>query len=223
VTEAGYEGPAVMRPNPIADAIQFLTGSALFYVFILLVLISLIVAAVNLARDPGQRNLKDISVFVLRFFIGCMWWQQSLWKLPPLYTDHPDGSGGLRYWVDRMVDGAAFQLQSDFVTQIVQPHFFLFAPIVYATEVLIGVSLITGTAVRLFGLIGAAMAINLWLGLYHARGEWPWTYFFLIVLMLLLVIQRAGRSLGGDALIARALEEAPRKRDLRSRILALVT
>ena len=223
MTEAGYEGPAVMRPNPIADSIQFLTGSALFYVFILLVLISLILAAVNLARDPGQRNLKDISVFVLRFFIGCMWWQQSLWKLPPLYTDHPDGSGGLRYWVDRMVDGAAFQLQSDFVTQIVQPHFFLFAPVVYACEVLIGISLITGTAVRLFGLIGAAMAINLWLGLYHARGEWPWTYFVLIVVMLLFVIQRAGRSLGGDALIARSLDESRHGGDLRSRILALVT
>ena len=222
MTEAGYEGPAVMRPNPIADSIQFLTGSALFYVFILLVLISLIVAAVNLARDPGQRNLKDILVFVLRFFIGCMWWQQSLWKLPPIYTDHPDGTGGLRYWVDRSVDGAAFQIHSHFFQYVVIPHFFLFAPIVYATEVLIGVSLITGTAVRLFGLIGAAMAINLWLGLYHARGEWPWTYFFLIVVMLLFVIQRAGRSLGGDALIARALEEAPRSGDLRSRILALV-
>jgi hypothetical protein len=223
VTEAGYEGPAVMRPNPIADSIQFVTGSALFYIFILLVLISLVVAAANLARDPGQRNIRDLSVFILRFFIGCMWWQQSLWKLPPLYTDHPDGSGGLRYWVDRMVDGAAFQIQSDFVTQIVQPHFFLFAPVVYACEVLIGNSLITGTAVRLFGLIGAAMAINLWLGLYHAHGEWPWTYFFLIVVILLFVIQRAGRSLGVDAFIARSLEEARHRGDLRSRILALVT
>jgi hypothetical protein len=65
------------------------------------------------------------------------------------------------------------------------------------------------------------MAINLWLGLYHSRGEWPWTYFFLIVVMLLLVIQRAGRSLGGDALIVRSL--APHREDLRSRILALVT
>ena len=50
------------------------------------------------------------------------------------------------------------------------------------------------------------MAINLWLGLYHTRGEWPWTYFFLIVVQLMFVIQRAGRSLGGDALIARSLE-----------------
>jgi uncharacterized membrane protein YphA (DoxX/SURF4 family) len=212
-----------MRPNPIADAVEFLAGSALFYVFILLVVASLIIAALNLSRDPRQRNLKDISVFVLRFFIGCMWWQQSLWKLPPTYTDHPDGSGGLRYWVDRMVDGAAFQIQSDFVHYVVQPNFLLFAPVVYATEVLIGVSLMTGTAVRLFGLIGAAMAINLWLGLYHARGEWPWTYFFLIVVQLMFVLHRAGRSLGGDALIVRSLEQARGRNDLQSRILARIT
>ena len=212
-----------MRPNPIADAIEFLTGSSLFYVFILLVAASLIIAGINLSRDPGQRNGKDISIFVLRFFIGCMWWQQSLWKLPPTYTDHADGSGGLRYWVDRMVDGAAFQLQSDFVHYVVQPYFLAFAPIVYATEVFIGASLMTGTAVRLSGLLGAAMAMNLWLGLYHSRGEWPWTYFFLIVIQLMFALQRAGRSLGGDALIVRSLEEATEKNDLRSRVLALIT
>src|SRR6516162_1013979 len=160
-----------MRPNPIADAIQLLTGSVLFYVFILLVVVSLVVAAINLSRDPEQRSLKSLSIYILRFFIGCMWWQQSLWKLPPTYTDHPDGSGGLRYWVDRMVDGAAFQLHSDFVHYVVQPHFLLFAPVVYAAEVFIGISLITGPAVRLGGLLGAAMAVNLWLGLYHAHGE----------------------------------------------------
>jgi len=83
-----------MRPNPIADAVQFLTGSTLFYVFILLVVVSLIVATVNLGRDPAQRSLKSLSIYILRFLIGCMWWQQSLWKLPPTYTDNPDGSGG---------------------------------------------------------------------------------------------------------------------------------
>ena len=212
-----------MRPNPIADAIQFLTGSVLFYVFILLVVVSLVVAAINLSRDPEQRSLKSLSIYILRFFIGCMWWQQSLWKLPPTYTDNPDGSGGLRYWVDKMVDGAAFQIQSDFVHYVVQPYFLLFAPIVYSVEVLIGVSLITGTAVRLGGLLGAAMAINLWLGLYHTRGEWPWTYFFLIVIQLMFAIDRSGRSLGVDALIARHLAKTSERPDARSRILTLIT
>ncbi len=212
-----------MRPNPITDAIQFLSGSALFYVFILLAIASLTIAGLNLGRDRRQRNLKDLSTFALRFFIGCMWWQQSLWKLPPTYTDLPDGSGGLRYWVGKMVDGAAFQLHSDFVQYIVQPHFLLFAPVVYATEIFIGISLMTGTAVRLSGLIGAAMAINLWLGLYHAHGEWPWTYFFLIVVQLMFAIHRAGLSLGGDALIARYLEATPSRRGAQARILALIT
>jgi hypothetical protein len=212
-----------MRPNPIDDAIQFLTGSTLSYIFILLVIASLAIAGLNFIRDSGQRNLKDLSSFALRFFMGCMWWQQSLWKLPPTYTDRPDGAGGLRYWVGKMVDGAAFQLHSDFVQYVVQPHFLLFAPIVYATEVFIGISLMTGTGVRLGGMLGAAMAINLWLGLYHAHGEWPWTYFFLIVVQLMLAIHRAGLSLGGDALIARYLKMAPSKRAVQSRILALIT
>ena len=211
-----------MRPNPISDAVQFLTGSALLYVFLLLAIGSLVIAGINLLRDPAQRNLRDLSTFVLRFFIGCMWWQQSLWKLPPTYTDRPDGTGGLRYWVDRMVDGAAFQLQSDFVHYVVQPHFLLFAPIVYATEVFISISLTTGTAVRLGGLLGAAMAINLWLGLYHSHGEWPWTYFFLIVIQLMFAIHRAGLSLGGDALIARYLNATSRRHEVPSRILALI-
>ena len=44
------------------------------------------------------------------------------------------------------------------------------------------------------------MAINLWLGLYDAPGEWPWTYMFLVVLQLIYLIYPPGRSLGVDAL-----------------------
>jgi uncharacterized membrane protein YphA (DoxX/SURF4 family) len=219
---ATFKGSQAMRPNPITDAVQFLTGSTLFYLFILIVVASVVIAGINLSRDPEQRNLKHFTNFVLRFFIGCLWWQQSLWKLPPTYTDLPDGSGGLRSWMGAMVEGAAFQIHADFVQYIVLPHFLLFAPVVWATEVFIGVSLITGTAVRLSSLLGAAMAINLWLGLYHFRNEWPWTYFFLIVIQLMFLIQNPGRSLGGDALIARHLERT-RAHDLRSRILALIT
>ena len=212
-----------MRVNPIIDAIRFLTDSPLFYVFDLLVIASLVIVAINLQRDPAQRSIKDLSMFALRFVMGCMWWQQSLWKLPPTYTDRPDGTGGLHDWVSKMVDGAAFHIQSDFVQYIVLPHFQVFAPMVYAIEVLIGASFITGTAVRLFSLLGAAMAINLWLGLYRTPYEWPWTYVFLTAAQLLFFILDAGRSLGGDALIARRLERTHARYGLGSRILALIT
>jgi uncharacterized membrane protein YphA (DoxX/SURF4 family) len=80
----------------------------------------------------------------------------------------------------------------------------VFGPLVYAVEVAICVSLILGVATRL----GAAMALNLWLGLYNASGEWPWTYMFLVVIQLIYLIDPPGRSLGVDALLWRRQEKS---------------
>src|SRR5271169_6973477 len=65
----------------------------------------------------------------------------------------------------------------------------------------IAVSLILGVVTRLGAALGALMAINLWLGLYNAPGEWPWTYMFLVVIQLLFVIDPPGRCLGIDAIL----------------------
>jgi hypothetical protein len=55
-----------------------------------------------------------------------MWWQQTSWKLPPAYTDHPEqafGETGLAYWRTVTGKSAAIPLQADFINQIVLPHF----------------------------------------------------------------------------------------------------
>ena len=193
-----------MRTNPISDALDFLTqGEWTSYVFALLVLASVVIAAVNLWRDPAQRSVLHLWNWLVRFFIAGLWWQQSLWKLPPTYTDNPDGSGGLRYWMGEMVKWASTGLQRHFVKEVVLPHFYFFAPQVYFSEVLIAVTLILGLFSRLGAFIGALMAINLWLGLYRSPAEWPWTYFFLIIVQIMLLIQRPGRSLGLDAILLR--------------------
>src|SRR5260221_372588 len=95
----------------------------------------------------------------------------------------------------------AMPLQADFVNTIVLPNCYLFAPVVYGAEVLVAVSLILGLFIRLGGAIGALQILNLWLGLYSAPGEWPWTYFFLLVLMVVFALHHYCRSLGVDALI----------------------
>ena len=64
---------------------------------------------------------------------------------------------------------------------------------VYAIEVVIAVSLILGLLTRLSSVLGVAMAINLWLGLYSAPGEWPWTYMFLVVIELIYLLDPPGR------------------------------
>jgi uncharacterized membrane protein YphA (DoxX/SURF4 family) len=193
-----------MRTNPISDVLDFLTqGEWTSYVFALLALASVAIAAVNLWRDTSQRSVLHLWNWLARFFIGGLWWQQSLWKLPPTYTDNPDGSGGLRYWMGEMVKWASTGLQRHFVKEVVLPHFYFFAPQVYFSEVLIAVTLILGLFSRLGAFIGTLMAINLWLGLYRSPAEWPWTYFFLIIVQIMLLVQRPGRSLGLDAILLR--------------------
>src|SRR4051794_18890323 len=94
-------------------------------------------------------------------------------------------------------------------------------PLVYGLEVLTAVSLMLGLLVRLGGVIGALQIVNLWLGLYSAPNEWPWTYVFLILLMASFALHHYGRSLGIDAIVVRHLKE-PKSR-LRRAIIAEAT
>jgi uncharacterized membrane protein YphA (DoxX/SURF4 family) len=198
-----------MNPNPVTDIVGFMTQPGwMIALFWLLLIASLVIANYVLATIPWQRRFSHVAQWVVRVLVGAMWWQQSLWKLPPFYTDHPEqpfGETGLAYWMTLMGKHAAIPLQADFVNQIVLPHFYLFAPVVFGLEVLTAVSLMLGAFVRLFAVVGALQVLNLWLGLYSAPGEWPWTYFFLFLLMLMLAVDQAGRSLGIDAILATRL------------------
>ncbi|HEY2533332.1 MAG TPA: DoxX family membrane protein [Xanthobacteraceae bacterium] len=189
----------------MSDTLAFLTnGGWATPVFWLLLLGSTAAAVLAWRSDPAQRSVRHIGNCLLRIIVGTMWWQQSLWKVPPNYD------GGLIHWMQEMVEHASTQLQSDLVRDIVLPNITVFGPLVYAIEVAIGASLILGLLTRLGAVLGALMAINLWLGLYNAPTEWPWTYMFLVVLQLLYLLDPPGRSLGVDALIWRR-EQTSRK------------
>jgi uncharacterized membrane protein YphA (DoxX/SURF4 family) len=193
-----------MKANPLSDVLQFLLHPAWTTgVYWLLMLSSVAIAAYAFATIKSQRSLRHVGDWIFRFLIGSMWWQQTLWKLPPYYTDQPDQptTTGLYYWMTQMGKSAAIQLQADFVNNIVLPHFYVFAPVVYSLEVLTAVSLILGIFVRFWAIIGALQILNLWLGLYNAENEWPWTYFFLLMLQLIFALHQYGRSLGLDAIV----------------------
>ena len=200
-----------MNPNPFYDTMMFLVRPEWTTpVFWLLLIAGIAIAAYVYRTIPGQRSIVHIGNWATRVLVGCMWWQQSLWKLPPHYTDQPlepFGATGLAYWTGLIGKHAAIPLQADFVNQIVLPNFYLFAPIVYGLEVLTAVSLILGVFVRLFGVVGALQIVNLWLGLYSAPHEWPWTYFFLLLLMVTFALHHYGRSLGIDAIIVDRIKE----------------
>ena len=193
--------------NPLSDFLQFLQKSTIhgrfpIYAFLLLLIASCVIAFLNIKRNPEQRTMMKTYTWLARLFVGGVWYQQMLWKMPPTFTDNPDGSGGLYYWMSEMGKYAAFKQHAALVNDLMLPHFKVFAFQVWAGETFIALSLLLGLFTRLGGLLGTLMATNLWLGLYNRPHEWPWTYFFLILLNGFFFFLPAGRALGVDALIA---------------------
>jgi uncharacterized membrane protein YphA (DoxX/SURF4 family) len=192
-----------MRPNPLADAIHFLSQPGWFTPVIWLLLLGAIaIAVVAWREDPAQRTARNAGVWLLRVLTGVMWWQQTLWKIPPNFD-------GLQYWMEQEVAHASIALQGQLVGSIVLPNIHVFGPLVYAIELAIGVSLLLGLFSRAGAVLGALMALNLWLGLYSAPNEWPWTYMFLIIIQALFIIDPPGRCLGVDALLRQPRNRAP--------------
>jgi len=200
------------EPNPVSDLLVFLTNpiwpTAVFWV---LLLASLGIAFSAWQRDPGQRTVRTVGVAVLRLIMGTMWWQQSLWKIPPNYD-------GLVFWMKQMVAHSSIPLQAWMVDQFVIPNIGLFGPLVYLLEVLIGVSLMLGVFTRVFAGLGLLMALNLWVGLYSAPNEWPWTYGYLIVIQALFLLDPPGRRLGLEKTPAEIAEATRRVELLRKRL-----
>jgi uncharacterized membrane protein YphA (DoxX/SURF4 family) len=192
-----------VRPNPLHDVLAFLSAPAWTTpVFWLLVAASIFVALAAWRGDATQRSLRHAGIWLIRFVIGAMWWQQSLWKIPPNYD-------GLRFWMQQMAEHASIELQGRLVQDLVLPNIQIFGPLVYGVEVVIGVSLMLGLLTRIGALLGLLMALNLWLGLYSAPNEWPWTYAFIVILQLWFLIDPPGRSLGVDVLARRRTHVPP--------------
>ena len=184
-----------MRPNPLHDAVHFLTQPGwLTAVFWLLLLTGIAVAGLVWRREPAQRTPRNLGILGLRVLMGAMWWQQTLWKIPPNFD-------GLKFWMQQEADHAAIILQGALVRDVVLPNLAVFGPLVYLVELAIGVSLLLGLLSRAGALLGLLMGLNLWLGLYSADNEWPWTYMFLAMIQAWFVIDPPGRVLGADALL----------------------
>lgn len=198
-----------MRTNPFLDALLFLTGQAsshdalgfwryLFALFSIgLVVASLAVAVIAWMRDPAQRSSRNVVLWLARGLIGAMWLEGSLWKLPP--------PGGLTYWLGLMGKNAAFDFYGALIESVLLPNVLFVGIFIWLTETALAAALLLGFAVRLAGLLGIAMALNLWIGLYHYHAEWPWIYVFIAILHVLFIADQAGRSLGLDAVVGPAI------------------
>lgn len=150
--------------------------------------------------EGEKLNLKEQTalwpVAASRVLIGILWLFSLRWKLPPDFM--PDTGKGLMDWLLLEVQHPAFDFYGHFVSTTVIPNFTLFAWIVFIGELLVGLSLLTGTLTRLGAIVGLLMAINLGIGLLEVPGEWPWSYVMLAMWQGMFLLAGAGRVLGVD-------------------------
>jgi uncharacterized membrane protein YphA (DoxX/SURF4 family) len=132
-----------------------------------------------------------------RILIGILWLFSLRWKLPPDFA--PAAGRGLMDWLQLEVQHPSFAFYANVVESVVIPNFTLFAWIIFLSELLVGLSLLTGTFTRLGAAVGLLMSINLGLGLLEVPGEWPWSYAMMAMWHGTFFITNAGRLAGVDA------------------------
>jgi hypothetical protein len=203
-----------MRTNPFYDTWLFLIGQTpdhensgvgllLTVLFLALLAGSAWIAWRNWQEDPAQRTKEHLAIWFMRVMIGCMWFQGSLWKLPlPV-------SGGFAAWTGSIGENAAFAFHKWIAINVFVPLLPVINPLVFLTELSLGIAFILGFLVRPMGVIGMLFVAHLWLGLYLHPNEWPWLYIFLIFVQGFFVLNNAGKSLGLDALLARQAGHGP--------------
>ena len=137
----------------------------------------------------GERSLWLLAL--VRLLTGWLWFQQLFWKMPPDFT------GLHRYVVEEstatFLPGYAFIIQHVFLT-----HFLLLGAFTWGAELLVALLLLLGVFSRLGALLSTILAIQLYVGLSAAPGEWYWTYGMLVLLSLALLAVPTGRRLGLD-------------------------
>lgn len=151
----------------------------------------------RIIREALTRQAPLWPVALSRMLIGLLWLGSLRWKLPPDFV--PASGKGLLDWLQLEAQYPAFEFYGEFVRAIVLPNFVLFAWLVFLIELVIGLSLLTGTWTRLGAALGLAMSINLGIGLLAVPGEWPWSYMMMVMWHGVFLVTAAGRVLGVDA------------------------
>ncbi len=148
----------------------------------------------TLAANARAAGLSGTGLAVIRVFTGYLWYTQLSWKTP--WTTA--GAHALHGYIITESKFAGIAPYRGFISQVILPHFTLVSYLTYFTEMALAISLIFGVFTRLGGLVGALWAVQLYLGLAIAPGEWYWTYGMLILINAVAWVAATGRWWGVD-------------------------
>lgn len=132
-----------------------------------------------------------VVLAVVRLLVGLLWFQQLFWKLPPNFI-------GLHSYVVKESQYTFLPGYGSFIQHVFLPNFLLLGTFIWTAELLVALTLLFGVFSRFGALLSIVLALQLYVGLAYAPGEWYWTYGMLVLLGIVLAAVPTGRRLGVD-------------------------
>jgi uncharacterized membrane protein YphA (DoxX/SURF4 family) len=153
--------------------------------------------------DRLASRLSSPLIAAVRIIVGLLWLANLEWKRPPDFGQ--DLQNGLFKYVDSAVRNPVFPPYSWFVENVVLEQYRLFGWITLLLEASLCVCLLLGYRTTIAALIGAGSSVTILLSVlyYDKQFEWPWSYYLMIGIHLLLLASMAGRHYGLDGLRGR--------------------
>ncbi|HEX6477467.1 MAG TPA: hypothetical protein VF043_01385 [Ktedonobacteraceae bacterium] len=152
--------------------------------------------------DPITLSEGSLVVLaVVRLLVGLLWFQQLFWKLPPTFS-------GLHSYVVREGQYTFLPGYGSLIQHVFLPNFLLLGAFTWTAELLVALTLLFGVFSRFGALLSIVLALQLYVGLAYAPGEWYWTYGMLVLLGVALAAVPTGRRLGVDQWLEPRLKAA---------------
>jgi len=140
----------------------------------------------------------------LRILVGLLWLYNVSWKVPP---DFGEASGnGVYGFLQDAVANPVLPPFSWLVENVLLPNFTPFAWAVLVVESLLAVMLLTGTLVRVAAFIGIGQSLAIGLSVAFTPGEWPWAYWMMIGIHVVLLLTASGAAVAVDRVRAEAAQ-----------------
>jgi uncharacterized membrane protein YphA (DoxX/SURF4 family) len=146
--------------------------------------------------DKASTRLNNTTIGAVRILAGLMWLANIEWKRPPDFGENK--KNGLYKYVDAAISHRVFAPWSWIVEHVVLKQYTLFGWSTLLLESALAALLLLGLWTRPVALLGAANSLAIALSVLHYPNEWPWSYYLMIGVHLLLAATGAGRFLGLD-------------------------
>ena len=151
--------------------------------------------------DTMSTRSNRVAIGSVRIVAGLLWLANLEWKRPPDFGRNQ--KNGLYKYVDGAVAHKVFAPWSWIVEHLVLKQYTLFGWSTLLLESMLAALLLLGLWTRPVALLAALNSVAIGLSVLHYPNEWPWSYYLMVALHVLLFATAAGRYVGLDGVRAR--------------------